>query len=415
MAPAPAIARPDPSRAASAPITVALPVEAKPVDDVESRVAAMWKEVLDLEDVDASSDFFDLGGYSLLAARLLMRVQAAFGVRLTASELFDEPTIRAMARRIRSHLDGASVESTASSSSADGPAEPESWPNIQVAATGRLETSAAAPDSISPLNPAGSPIGWRRWFATSDHWLARTARCLRTSYRRVSIPAPKVVFVPALYAYLAVRNVYYFLLRVFVCEPLFKAHCVRYGRHVHTGTYIHWIQGKGSILLGDNITFDGKCVISFAARITDRPTLKVGSKTGLSHNCTLVVAKSITIGSHCRIATGVQMFDSNGHPTEVTSRTRGDAPDAKDVRPIVIGDHVWIGRNAIICPGVNIGEGSIVAAGAVVFNDVPPFSIVGGNPAGRIGTTRPTESRVKSVSSTATAESQHASGRTKQP
>lgn len=49
--------------------------------------------------------------------------------------------------------------------------------------------------------------------------------------------------------------------------------------------------------------------------------------------------------------------------------------------PIVIGDKVWIGANATVLPGVTIGKGAIVAAGAVVHRDVPPFTVVGGVPA----------------------------------
>ena len=49
--------------------------------------------------------------------------------------------------------------------------------------------------------------------------------------------------------------------------------------------------------------------------------------------------------------------------------------------PVVIGDDVWIGRRAMIMPGVKIGNGVVVAAGAVVTKDVPDFAIVGGVPA----------------------------------
>ncbi|MFK1641101.1 DapH/DapD/GlmU-related protein [Bacteroides fragilis] len=54
-------------------------------------------------------------------------------------------------------------------------------------------------------------------------------------------------------------------------------------------------------------------------------------------------------------------------------------------KPVVIEDRVWIGPNAIILHSVTIGEGAVVAAGAVVTKDVPPFSIVGGIPAKVIG------------------------------
>lgn len=50
-------------------------------------------------------------------------------------------------------------------------------------------------------------------------------------------------------------------------------------------------------------------------------------------------------------------------------------------KPVTIGDHAWLGARVIICPGVSIGEGAVVAAGAVVTRDVDPYTIVGGNPA----------------------------------
>jgi acetyltransferase-like isoleucine patch superfamily enzyme len=52
-----------------------------------------------------------------------------------------------------------------------------------------------------------------------------------------------------------------------------------------------------------------------------------------------------------------------------------------EVRPIVLGDDVWVAHGAIIGPGVTIGEGSVVAAGSVVLSDVPPRSLAIGNPA----------------------------------
>ncbi len=50
-------------------------------------------------------------------------------------------------------------------------------------------------------------------------------------------------------------------------------------------------------------------------------------------------------------------------------------------KPVVIGDHVWIGGNSVINPGVKIGEGAVIASGSVVTKDVPPYTLVGGNPA----------------------------------
>jgi maltose O-acetyltransferase len=52
---------------------------------------------------------------------------------------------------------------------------------------------------------------------------------------------------------------------------------------------------------------------------------------------------------------------------------------------VVIGDRVWIGYRAIVLPGVSIGEGAVVGAGAVVTKDVEPCAIVAGNPARKVG------------------------------
>ncbi|MDE6247445.1 MAG: antibiotic acetyltransferase, partial [Muribaculaceae bacterium] len=52
-------------------------------------------------------------------------------------------------------------------------------------------------------------------------------------------------------------------------------------------------------------------------------------------------------------------------------------------------DRVWIGQNACILPGVTIGEGAVIAAGAVVTHDVPPYCVVGGNPARVLKDMRP--------------------------
>jgi len=56
------------------------------------------------------------------------------------------------------------------------------------------------------------------------------------------------------------------------------------------------------------------------------------------------------------------------------------------VRPVRIGNDVWIGTRVILLPGVNVGDGAIIGAGAVVTKDVEPYAIVGGNPAHVIGT-----------------------------
>lgn len=200
-----------------------------------------------------------------------------------------------------------------------------------------------------------------------------------------------IIVKPVLAVFLFLRAIYYWLFRVVVAEPFFKAYCRSYGENLRTDIYIHWIRGHGDIIVGDNVRFDGKCGITFAARYTTNPVLKVGSGTGIGNGCSLTIAKSISIGRNCRIAGDVWMFDSPGHASDPQARLNNRPPSPEEVKPIVIGDNVWVGGRAVIFPGVTIGNGSIISACAVVTGDVPAYSIVAGNPARRIGTLTATE------------------------
>lgn len=81
--------------------------------------------------------------------------------------------------------------------------------------------------------------------------------------------------------------------------------------------------------------------------------------------------KSISIGDGCAISHDFTIMDSNAHYLNGEKKTE----------PIVIEDNVWIGTRVTILPGVRVGKGSVIAAGAVVTNDVPENCIVGGVPA----------------------------------
>ena len=202
--------------------------------------------------------------------------------------------------------------------------------------------------------------------------------------RRFTLPAPRLLVRPVVAVFLALRAAYYVVIRVLVCEPFFKSYCASYGRGVRTGVYLHWIQGRGRLEVGDDVIVDGKCSIQFAARYTAEPTFRVGSHTGIGHGCSFTIGDSISIGDHCRLGLFVSMFDASGHPSDPAARLADEPAPAASVRPIVIERNVWIGNGAVIFPGVTIGENSVISAGAVVVTSVPPNSVMLGNPARRM-------------------------------
>lgn len=99
------------------------------------------------------------------------------------------------------------------------------------------------------------------------------------------------------------------------------------------------------------------------------------------------------IGAFCSIASGTKIGLMN-HPTNFVStnpflyyKSRGFIQKDKEIKinvGAIIEDDVWIGTNAVILPGIKVGKGSIIAAGAVVTKDIAPFDIVGGIPAKHI-------------------------------
>jgi acetyltransferase-like isoleucine patch superfamily enzyme len=223
-----------------------------------------------------------------------------------------------------------------------------------------------------------------RFVVLSDHALARAARASYRAATGFSLPAPALLMRPAAGVYRGARTAYHFAARVLLAEPVFKGMCRSHGRNLHTGSSVHWVQGDGDIVLGDDVLIDGRCAITFSSAYVARPTLRIGDRTVVGHGSTLVVGRAINIGADCLIAGEVSVFDSPGHPTEPEARRARQRPAASDVRAVVVEDNVWIGRGAVICPGVTVGMGSIVTARSVVVADVPAYSVVMGNPARRV-------------------------------
>lgn len=97
--------------------------------------------------------------------------------------------------------------------------------------------------------------------------------------------------------------------------------------------------------------------------------------------------EKLEIGHYCSIAEGVKFILGGNHYYHTFSTypfkvmVMKEEKEAWSKGPIVIGNDVWIGMDSMILSGVTIGQGAVIAAGSVVTKDVPPYAIVGGNPA----------------------------------
>lgn len=105
----------------------------------------------------------------------------------------------------------------------------------------------------------------------------------------------------------------------------------------------------------------------------------IGKGTFVNHHVRFNTSGSVTIGERCNIATDVS-FVTQSHELGTSSRRAG----ALTAEPIVVGDGVWIGTRAMILPGVTVGSGCVIAAGAVVHADCEPDGLYAGVPARRV-------------------------------
>lgn len=161
-----------------------------------------------------------------------------------------------------------------------------------------------------------------------------------------------------------------------------------------------WVShGAGSRLFGDRIHGRGEAVrvsIGTGSNVEgglwlerSGATVRIGSRTHIGANTIFTCARDISVGDDTLISFDVLVSDHDSHSLFADERA-GDVSEwmagRKDwshvpIAPVVIADRCWIGAKAIILKGVTIGEGSVVAAGSVVTRDVPPWTLVAGNPA----------------------------------
>ncbi|SEN75813.1 maltose O-acetyltransferase [Sphingomonas gellani] len=103
--------------------------------------------------------------------------------------------------------------------------------------------------------------------------------------------------------------------------------------------------------------------------------ISIGARSFLNYDCVLLDCNRITIGEEAQIAPGVHIYTAT-HPLDAATRRSG----LECAQPVTIGDGVWLGGRTVVCPGVTIGENTVVGAGSVVVHDLPANVLAVGSP-----------------------------------
>lgn len=174
--------------------------------------------------------------------------------------------------------------------------------------------------------------------------------------------------------------------KTFVIARLWRIKC---GKNVRiVGRAIIRSYERNAITIGDNVVFMAAQDQNLVGLVN--PTILcankggrivIGRHTGLS-SPVINARKRVEIGNYVNVGGNVRIFDHDFHPLNWQARRPPQKSAEVRVKPVVIEDDCFIGTNAIILKGSHIGARSIVAAGSVVFGlDIPPDSLVKGNPA----------------------------------
>ena len=148
---------------------------------------------------------------------------------------------------------------------------------------------------------------------------------------------------------------------------------VKYGIRPSTARgFVPVVHNEGVVTIGNRPVFWG-VESRTLLQAESGGALTIGHRAQINSGTIIRAAESVTIGDDARIGSFVSISDIAGH--EVVPG------DGIKVAPVVIGSDVWIGRGAIVLPGVTIGDGAVVGAGSVVTKDVPARTVVVGNPA----------------------------------
>jgi acetyltransferase-like isoleucine patch superfamily enzyme len=139
------------------------------------------------------------------------------------------------------------------------------------------------------------------------------------------------------------------------------------------------------ILIGNDSIVQGELLV-----FAQGGSIRLGEWCYVGEQTRIWSAAAISIGNRVLIGHGANIFDNLTHPIRAAERHAQFRQIAKsghprDIslgeRPVKIEDDAWIGAGAFVLRGVTVGTGAIVAAGAVVTKDIPPYSLAAGNPA----------------------------------
>lgn len=149
--------------------------------------------------------------------------------------------------------------------------------------------------------------------------------------------------------------------------------------------YFRMLTGMQYMNIGENVSMGQNVVIEcydIYEGVKFKPRFEIGNNSSFGDNGHISCINLVKIGNNVRMGRKVFITDNaHGASARELLDIRPNLRPLVSKGPVIIEDNVWVGEMVCILPGVKIGKGSIIGANAVVTKDVPPYCVVGGNPA----------------------------------
>jgi acetyltransferase-like isoleucine patch superfamily enzyme len=179
------------------------------------------------------------------------------------------------------------------------------------------------------------------------------------------------------------RSAWYELIRVLYYQPMFELQCAEVrgaGRLELTPDSKMPFIDNCALVLGTDWKINARTSFQGARNAPAKARIAIGDGTYLGSRVVLRAGLGIELGKHVFVAANVVLSSDPGHPLDPVGR-RTEAAPREDLRQMIVGDDVWIAEGATLLGGITVGEGAVIGAHAVVTKDVPPRTVVAGNPA----------------------------------
>lgn len=219
------------------------------------------------------------------------------------------------------------------------------------------------------------------WVRNRENPVSEAVYRVAKSIRTIDIPASSLFGV--LYtAHTCIAGSLSWFTRTFYWTPLFRSRLRGSHKNLHlAGSGIPLITGPVQVAVGDRCRLSTAITISGRPSSTPHPYLHIGNNVGIGWQTTIAVGTRIVLKDNVRIAGRAFLAGYPGHPVDPVARAAGQPDLDQQARPIVLHEDVWLGTGCIVNGGVEIGAGTIVAAGSVVTKSLPPGVLAAGSPA----------------------------------